>query len=553
VRIPPLRDTLFFAAFVALYVTAYLYCHHLPAPMPIWLPDAVLLSALLLTSPRRWVGLIVVVVVIRLLPPLAPNVPFIFLLLFVLADLIKAFIAVLLLHRFGGDFLRFDSMRAVGTYIACAVIAAPALSATIGAAIGVTHGAHYGTAWIIWFLGDALACLLIAPALLLWVPRLRSLSRDNLPGRKDTLEALALAAGLLFVGLIIFTGQLPAGLHSVTQVYLITPLLLTAAVRFGPPGISAALACVALLAITGAAMGIGPFVGRAALMNIIPLQIFLAVTAVPLLLLAAVIVERTRSRQDVEALASRLLQMQDDERRSIARELHDSALQTATATKLDLHRLRTRLQKAEYDEGTYVPLLDESESLTDQVITDLRTLSYLLHPPMLEELGLAATLEWYVEGFAQQSNLRVELQSPDELGRLPRQVEMTLYRVAQEGLTNVYRHSGSSSARVTLSVQGNVLSLRIQDWGRGIAARMAGRSAPVADGAARADDGARRRPLLGVGIIGMRRRLHQLGGRLEIDSTTHGTTITAIVPLAVKARNDEASGSDLKSQKIGSP
>src|SRR6185437_3575179 len=129
---------------------------------------------------------------------------------------------------------------------------------------------------------------------------------------------------------------------------------------------------------------------------------------------------------------------------------------------------------AEYDEDIYAHLLDESETLADQVITDLRTLSYLLHPPMLEDLGLAAALQWYAEGFAARSNLHIEVRTPEELGRLPMRVELALYRVAQEGLANVYRHSRSSSVRITLGIQNGAISLRIQDWGRGMAAGMAG-------------------------------------------------------------------------------
>lgn len=561
-RATPWREGVFLALFTLVYTASYIYGNHLPSPAPIWLPDAVLLSALLLTPRRQWVGLILIVVCIRLLPPLAPSVPFILLALFLLGDLLKAFVAVLLLRRFGGYFPRFDSMRGVGIYIACAVVAAPAISACIGAAGRVTFGDHYWSAWIVWFLGDALACLLIAPALLVWLPRLRFPSRDTLPSRRIMFEALAVTVALLLVGFILFIGSSSAGRRPVSLLYLITPLLLWTAVRFGSVGISAALACIALLAITGAAMGRGPFVMGATSTDIIALQIFLAVTAVPLLLLAAAIAERTRSEQEVDALATRLLQTQDEERRRIARELHDSTLQTVTAAKLDLHRLRTRLKNAEYDEDTYAHLLDESETLADQVITDLRTLSYLLHPPMLEELGLAAALQWYAEGFAARSNLHVEVQTPEELGRLPMRVEMALYRVAQEGLTNAYRHSRSSSVRITLGMQGSTISLRVQDWGRGIVTGMAGNArgdgggggaGAVMGGASQSSEGSMERPLLGVGITGMRRRLQQLGGRLEITSTSRGTTIMALVPLDATSWHDPIAEDGQMDDALGPP
>lgn len=294
-------------------------------------------------------------------------------------------------------------------------------------------------------------------------------------------------------------------------------------------------------------------------MDIVALQVFLAVTAVPLLLLAAAIAERARSEREVEALATRLLQTQDEERRRIARELHDSTLQTVTAAKLDLHRLRTRLKNAEYDQEIYAHLLDESEALADQVITDLRTLSYLLHPPMLEELGLAAALQWYAEGFAARSNLHVEVRTPEGLGRLPTRVEMVLYRVAQEGLANVYRHSRSSSVRVTLDMRDDAVSLRIQDWGRGMVAGMAGSAGEdggagaVAGGAARSSEESMGRPLLGVGITGMRRRLQQLGGRLEITSTSRGTTIMAVVPLDAKSWLDPTAEDGQFDDTLGMP
>jgi signal transduction histidine kinase len=480
-----------------------------------------------------------------LLPALAPGVPFGLLALYLFGDVLKALVAVLLLRRFGGEHLRFDTLRTVGIYLACAVVAAPALSAFIGAAGRATLGADYWPAWMVWFLGDALANLLIAPALLLWVPRPHSLSRYRVPEWRTLIEALALATGVLVVGSIIFLDLLPIAHLRMTQLYLITPLLLWAAVRFGPTGTSAALAGTALLAITGAAIGNGPFAASATSTNIVGLQIFLAVTAVPLILLAAVISERKHSEQEVEVLASRLLQMQDEERRRIARELHDSTAQTVAAVKLNFHKLRTQLKNVERDGSTYTRVLDESEALTDQVATDLRTLSYLLHPPLLDELGLVVALQWYVEGFAQRSKLLIELLTPDDLGRFPMQVEMALYRIVQEGLANVYRHSHSSGARVTLSKRGSTIYLQIQDWGKGIAAALAEEAEVAsADEEGASSEGTLAAPLLGVGIAGMRRRLQQLGGRLEIDSTSYGTTITAFVPLAAdpgagESRSDE--------------
>ncbi len=225
-----------------------------------------------------------------------------------------------------------------------------------------------------------------------------------------------------------------------------------------------------------------------------------------------------------------MLRAQDNERQRIARELHDSTVQTITAVKLNLGLLRRHLGRDGSSGGKFADVLDEGEELMDQAATELRTLSYLLHPPMLDDIGLAAAISWYVEGFARRSGLRIELEAPIDLGRLPAQVETSLYRIVQEALSNVHLHSGSKSARIRLNKRANAIWLRIQDRGKGMPAAIMQNGAGGNGGALDSTpDGA---PALGVGIAGMRQRLRQLGGRLEIRSTSHGTTITAVVPLA---------------------
>jgi PAS domain S-box-containing protein len=244
------------------------------------------------------------------------------------------------------------------------------------------------------------------------------------------------------------------------------------------------------------------------------------------------ITEHRRTEEQLNRLSAQLLRTQDDERQRIARELHDSTVQTISAVKLNLGRLRRHLGSDGASGGRFADVLDEGEELMDQAATELRTLSYLLHPPMLDDIGLAAAISWYVEGFARRSGLRIELEAPTDLGRLPAQVETSLYRIVQEALSNVHLHSGSKSARIRLNKRGNAVWLRIQDRGKGMPAAMTQNRAG-GNGAAleSASDGAAGAPELGVGIAGMRQRLRQLGGRLEIRSTSHGTTITAVVPL----------------------
>lgn len=253
------------------------------------------------------------------------------------------------------------------------------------------------------------------------------------------------------------------------------------------------------------------------------------------------ITEHRRAEEQLNRLSAQLLRTQDNERQRIARELHDSTVQTISAVKLNLGRLRRRLGSDGASGGKYADVLDEGEELMDQAATELRTISYLLHPPMLDDIGLASAISWYVEGFARRSGLHIQLEAPTDLGRLPAQVETSLYRIVQEALSNVHRHSGSKSARIRLNKRGNAVWLRIQDRGKGMPAAIAHNGARVEDNGTAE---------LGVGIAGMRQRLRQLGGRLEIRTTSHGTTITAVVPLGkVPAREntleDEQSDDDV--------
>jgi len=172
--------------------------------------------------------------------------------------------------------------------------------------------------------------------------------------------------------------------------------------------------------------------------------------------------------------------------------------------------------------------LAECQALCEQSLQEIRTLSYLLHPPLLDQVGLVSTLQWYVDGFAKRSGIDVALVVMGEMGRLPRQVEMDLFRVVQEGLANVHRHSGSGTGTVRLEKQGAQLVLQIEDQGCGMREALA--TPPEEVGS------------LGVGILGMRQRLRQHGGHLEITSSGQGTTVRVTVPLFEERRSRARTG-----------
>jgi PAS domain S-box-containing protein len=212
--------------------------------------------------------------------------------------------------------------------------------------------------------------------------------------------------------------------------------------------------------------------------------------------------------EQLRALAVRQLQARDDERRRIAREIHDTTVQKLAALQLNLAALRRAGVGGDREGG----LLEECVTLADSSITDLRTLSYLLHPPMLDEAGLGSAVRWYAAGFAKRSGLAVRIDVPAEIERFPEEIEIALFRLVQECLINILRHANTDRAAVRLRTEPGRLIAEVQDWGTGMAA----------------EDEA----VFGVGLSGMRERIEQLGGTLRIRSGRDGTTVTAALPVA---------------------
>lgn len=221
-------------------------------------------------------------------------------------------------------------------------------------------------------------------------------------------------------------------------------------------------------------------------------------------------------------LSARLLQLQDEERRRIARDLHDVTGQKIAVLSMSLDRLArlTEQRKPEAKES-----IKESREIVTQIGEEIRTLSYILHPPLLDECGLASAVHWYAEGFQKRSAIKLEVEVDSDLPRLPADAETTLFRVVQESLTNVHRYSGSSSAKIRISKTSGEVLLEVIDYGHGI---KSGTARAKLDGPAP----------LGVGIPGMRERLHQLGGELSVDFGTSGTRVAATLPIRKSAEGE---------------
>jgi len=265
---------------------------------------------------------------------------------------------------------------------------------------------------------------------------------------------------------------------------------------------------------------------------------YISVPIVPELLRAKVSVfaELHRKARQLEAaeeglrqLSRRLMKTQDEERRRIARELHDSLGQYLAAAKMTIDHLRATFN-GNVEAGK---ALGDAAGQVETAIVETRTLSYLLHPPLLDEIGLTSALAWYVEGFGKRSGIAVHVQIPATFGRLASEVETALFRFVQECLTNVHRHSGSSSASVTLSRAGGELKLEVKDQGKGMPKGMSLNGSRYAD--------------LGVGMQGIYERVRQLHGKMEIQSEEgKGTTLIVTIPEAVATPGASQSGTPMQ-------
>jgi signal transduction histidine kinase len=217
-------------------------------------------------------------------------------------------------------------------------------------------------------------------------------------------------------------------------------------------------------------------------------------------------------------LSSRLLSLQDSERRRIARELHDSLGQYLVGLKLNAHMLRQAPERED--------LWSEADKLMEQCMSEVRTLSYLLHPPTMDAAGFASAARWYVEGYGQRSGLNVTLDVPADLERLPDAVELALFRVLQEALTNVHRHSGASAAEVLVRQDAEEVILEIKDNGNGIPEEVLRHFRATGAGT-------------GVGIAGIRERVRELGGKLTLESNSSGTLVRVAIPLAAAVPHEQ--------------
>jgi signal transduction histidine kinase len=494
-----------------------------------WPPNVILFCALLIVPQRQWWLYIAAAFVAHVVAELGVGMPVPQLLVAFATNCLVALLNAYVVRRMLGGPPWFGTFHNASLYIVITAGIAPAIAALGGAFVPILGGGALGDYWLYWsywYLANALPSLTIGPVFLIWLTDSSKWSRWVVSRRQiwSVLFAVALA-GICFIAAQLagklFASSFPA---AVLLLFVPLPLVLWAAVRHGEKGASAAILIVTVVLTWRTLNGPSLFPGEAPERSLLALQLLLMGLSIPVLLLGALTDELRRAEHTTRELAASLLTAQDEERRRIARDLHDSTGQNLIAATLIAGRMQHMLPVAA------APLMEQLEDMLQQSIREVRTVSYLLHPPLLDEAGLGPALRYFVNGYIERSGIGVDLYLDQDFDRLPPDTELALFRLVQEALTNVSRHSGSPTARIELAREGNGsgqnVVLTIEDEGRG-----------MPDVGIRALIGGRRALERGVGLASMRERLNQIGGRLEIDSAVGRTTVRAIIPLREQPAN----------------
>lgn len=487
---------------------------------PFWPPNAILFCGLVLAPRKHWPLYLAAVLPAHIAAEMFVSMPPLPMAIAFLTNCAIAVLSAEILFRLMPSRQWFGSFPGTLAYLVVAAGVVPALVALCGAFVPILSGApiaQYWSFWGLWYVGNALAFLTLAPFIVTWAER----------GIDWRVAPLQILEALIVTVLLVVSCELSIDLgrrfinsgYALPILYLPLPFIAWAAVRFGSRGASGAALIVSVVSTWAANNGDSVFFEGSPEATLLALQIFLASIAVVVLLLGASIDQLRTSEAETRKLASSLLRAQDEERRRIAREMHDTTGQQLIAAKMLIDKIGN---------GAPVPptaRVDELRDLVEQSIRDVRTVSYLLHPPLLEEGGLKLAIEHFIAGYVQRTGIKVDSIVSSDLIRLPKDTELALFHVIREALTNVSRHSRSPNALLSLKYGPGArhLILLVEDFGRGI---------PSITGETRIFRGRMTgNQINGVGLSSMRERLHQIGADLAIESRVGRTTLRATIPL----------------------
>ncbi|HEV7511655.1 MAG TPA: MASE1 domain-containing protein [Candidatus Acidoferrum sp.] len=473
-----------------------------PAERPIstfWPPNALLLATLLLAPRRMWWIFLLAVLPAHLLVQLQTGVPLATAFGWFVGNTTEALIGAFCISYFANQAPLFESVRGVTIFLLFGVLLGPLVTSFLDAAIvlGTGWGNGYWALWSARLFTNMVAELVIVPTVVLF--GLNGLSWIRKASPSQYMEAVLLAVGT--VAISIFSFGAAGGWRGNTPALLFIPLpfLLWAAVRFGSGGMHASLLTIAVISIWNALHGHDPFTTGTKAESVLTLQIFLCTIAVPLMLLSAFMLELRQS-------TSKVVEAQEEERHRIARELHDDVCQQLTLVQVELEELRDESASA------LKPRLGRLYEQVADAFKTTREISHGLHPANLAHIGIDAALRNLCLDIRAEKSLGINFISEKPLPRLPENISLCLYRVAQTALQNVVKHSHAQSATVTLTVNRERVSLHIVDDGVGFVVE--------------------HHPTTGLGLASMRERVRLVGGKIEVISAPmRGTTIEASLPL----------------------
>lgn len=524
-----------------------------PSATAVWPPTAIALAATLAFGYRIWPWIFLGAFLTNIATEgsvfTASGIAF--------GNTLEALVGAYLVNRFGRGLQAFDRPAGTLAFVLLAGLFSTTISATVGvaslAATGYANWDGLAPIWLTWWLGDASSSLILAPALICWWRNPRIAWRPA-----QAAEAAALCLLLLGAAAIVFGGIASPMLDPNPLSFLCIPFILWAAFRFTPRETATATVLLSAFAIWGTLEGGGPFARAIPAESLLLLQAFMATSAVTAMLLAsdvatrrlaeemvrqsrneleAQILERTSelhgavealskeiaghrrteearrgSAERLQSLSRRLLQIQESERRHIARELHDEIGQCLTALKISLRNFSASLQSPDAEKQ-----FEEGLALVDLILDKVRDLSLGLRPSLLDDLGLVPALRWLVDRHAKNQGLTLRFDADSIHARLPPETESACFRIAQEALTNALRHAGAKRVEVILRDRGGTVELLVRDDGVGFDERTAMKSAVRGES---------------FGLLGMRERAELAGGRLKIVSSRDGgTRVLARFPL----------------------
>jgi signal transduction histidine kinase len=478
---------------------------NLQTAWPLWPGCAILVAVLTLVRTRIWPILVLVSLAAFVLFDLGAGVPVASIAWFIPADTIQVLTAAIGLRYSFGRVPRLNDVTSLAKYGVIAVFLAPFVAAFVSAR-GIPG--HYWTSWRISFLSEVLAFITLTPAILSWFsegpawlqkPRAYYIEFAALTATTGLLSYFAFAAG--------------ATIDSPALLFSLVPCLLWSALRFGWIGTTGSMIVVSFLSVWGLVHGRGPFAALGLPNSMLALQLFLISAATPFMILTAVVEDRKLAGEQLARLSGRLIEAQEEERKRIARDVHDDYSQRLAMLAIDVEKMAAKVEDS--SQGTKQQLFDFYQRISE-LGADMHSLSHELHSSTLESLGLVAGTKAFCQEFAETEHVQVDFAHENVPRGIPADASLCLFRIVQEGLRNVKRHSGANRASVRVEYSGGDLHLTVSDQGKGFDVG----SSQVGGG---------------IGIWSMQERLRLIGGRLQVQShLMKGTRVDAWLPFKIE-------------------